>query len=1683
MFDGETQGTFKMKNPLNDEASDEASSSSQSLPDANLDGASPGGFEPAQRALFLFDPTFAPRRAILQLVLAPQFDTLILGFILFNGVLLAIDDPLTPLSQRSEWENSAEMFCNILFTIECSLKIFALGFVIGKGTYLRSGWNMLDFVIVVSAWLPYLVDGAESTTALRTLRIMRPLRTINRFPKLKQLVITIFMSAPQLNLLFLCVFMFFYTYGVVAVQMWTGTLQQRCQDAGSLPCQPPDYSTDFYNQTCADSCSISLQGCGGKFCDVLDDTSCPASWCGLVNRNPYFDFASFDIIFEAWVVILQCVTTSSWQEIMHKAWATTGAVAVFYFLSCVMLGAYFLMNLYVAVLKQKFNISVSVMAVGEAAFVEIDVDGSGMLDEEELSEIFAKKGLSLTPKEVEGVMEEMHGGHDEEVSLPQFLAWLCTDSILAAKLRNRMELLERLKSGTDAEYASSLDSGDNLDQISAEDRARRTLRMISTVKGAEDWERLFYFYDRDKSGDLDFREFKQIIRRDAGITMRMMSEEELTDVFKNVDDDDSGAIELDEFVTWLGKKDVATSEPVEEQEDIVRELDDQQEDETASYPAWRVSLLAVVDNSLFNNFFIVMILINTVVLAMDHHGINDDTARQLEQINTVLTYLFGFEVALKIVALQKSFGVEAFNYFDLFVVLAGFTELLLQTLGNTDGNNSASVFRVFRVFRVLRVLRIISFFKPLRAVLRCVVKTMTGVFYIVCLLGLFMFMFAIVGMQVFGGKMEFPASTVCIHDKSWLALECGTKPRWHFDNFPVAFTTTFSIITYDLWNYIMYDGMRAVGSAGSVYFIIWIVLGALILRNLLLVIILESYVIVTDQIRAEDARAAEQLERAQLKIEAGGATPPSPDSSPALANTIVPFDAEQQNLPEQTRSKSLLDLKEGRSAVSALTVFDADSEDKALGLFAKNHNVRQMAIRLAESMNLDDAVMVCIFLSCIAISFETPAMDPDSDEAKFLWVCGLVFTLVFTLECVIKVVAWGPSTYLDSGWNRLDFSVLLIAWVDLTMAHLNLSSLKAMRALRAVRLFNKIKGLRILVVALLDAVVSLLNVVGLTFIMWLVFAIYAVTLLKGRFWYCNDRSGMVEGIVTCVGNYVDEEGMITSRIWANPPANFDHIGNAMYSLFEVSLGEWSLIAHTAMDSAAVDKQPIRENSLIWCLYFLAFVILSNLFFLNLFVGVIYESYNARKYEGIEELTKEQREWLMIQENLASRTVKPSRQITHNVEQGTTSPNRTSSNGTEHWTIKFATHPKFDVFILYVIVFNCVVMGMKYHGEPEWYLTLQMALNNIMTLIFTAEAAIRISAFGWNDYWADKCFRFDFIVVIGSWVDILATLVDASAFNTTIFRIIRITRVIGRVGRLFEVLRFLQGIDVIIDTFIGALPNLFYIASFIGLEIFTFAVVGMNIFGKVIFTGCMNEWRNFRTVPMAMLTLFGVVTKDGGACIVHASMVQPPLCSNELGNCGDPMSAKIFFIVFDLVLMITTVEMFVNIILAKYEEVAHLKSLPVTSNDIKDFVSTWKKYDSKASGWISHEQLQLLIDELPRSLGYDELAGEDLLHLSELRLPDLPNGEFGGFAASRKAAFPQMGHSADFEQKTSNEEFDNAVLNTTDSSVGDDCDESQEQERQDGHISPSSSTCDLEGDYNFYEILYGLCERKAGQPVS
>lgn len=87
------------------------------------------------------------------IISSPTFDNLSVSVIIVNSVVMAMEEPgveQTPVIQIID-----HLFTG-LYTAEMLLKIMGMGFIMSKGSYLRDTWNILDFVIVITSYIPLL---------------------------------------------------------------------------------------------------------------------------------------------------------------------------------------------------------------------------------------------------------------------------------------------------------------------------------------------------------------------------------------------------------------------------------------------------------------------------------------------------------------------------------------------------------------------------------------------------------------------------------------------------------------------------------------------------------------------------------------------------------------------------------------------------------------------------------------------------------------------------------------------------------------------------------------------------------------------------------------------------------------------------------------------------------------------------------------------------------------------------------------------------------------------------------------------------------------------------------------------------------------------------------------------------------------------------------------------------------------------------------------------------------------------------------------------------------------------------------------------------------------------------------------------------------------------------------------
>jgi hypothetical protein len=123
---------------------------------------------------------------------------------------------------------------------------------------------------------------------------------------------------------------------------------------------------------------------------------------------------------------------------------------------------------------------------------------------------------------------------------------------------------------------------------------------------------------------------------------------------------------------------------------------------------FQVPLKNFVKGTFFDNFMTLAVTVNTVALALDRYGINEEDADNLATMNTVFTWIFICELGFKLVGLGPvKYFKDRMNYLDCIVVMLSIVEMSFLTNSGTNLSAFRSI-RIFRTFRVLRVARLLK---------------------------------------------------------------------------------------------------------------------------------------------------------------------------------------------------------------------------------------------------------------------------------------------------------------------------------------------------------------------------------------------------------------------------------------------------------------------------------------------------------------------------------------------------------------------------------------------------------------------------------------------------------------------------------------------------------------------------------------------------------------------------------------------------------------------------------------------------------------------------------------------------------------------------------------------------------------------------------------------------------------
>eukprot|EP01062_Namystynia_karyoxenos_P064527 TRINITY_DN5749_c0_g1_i2.p1 TRINITY_DN5749_c0_g1~~TRINITY_DN5749_c0_g1_i2.p1 ORF type:complete len:2293 (+),score=547.53 TRINITY_DN5749_c0_g1_i2:115-6879(+) len=647
------------------------------------------------------------------------------------------------------------------------------------------------------------------------------------------------------------------------------------------------------------------------------------------------------------------------------------------------------------------------------------------------------------------------------------------------------------------------------------------------------------------------------------------------------------------------------------------------------------------------------------------------------------------------------------------------------------------------------------------------------------------------------------------------------------------------------------------------------------------------------------------------------------------------------------------------SGLTDLSMYDSDGSSSESGTpAAPGGCCRGGAYHIVTHPLCEFAIVLLIVANCVTLAMDEPLAGRSSGHSVLVrdrWypldVLELIFTLCFTAEMLLKIAAFGFCGYIRSGWNTVDF-IVIIANIAALFASLNFSAFRSMRILKALLMVERLPGLKAVIKTVLRSLNALANLALIFFFILVIHSICAVQLWTGSWLGRCAQNGTITVAPEWAGQLCSKQApreagflarLINGRNCPRPlecvevgnpnrgVSSFDNFGAALLVMFEcVMISGWTDAAYRTADA--------------WghlSLYFYIQLIGSATYVvLALAIIVMKDAYKRHRSDAAAGQAKGRTQrkgapgsYVSTVSSLHTRS--PTLSVLSSAENSPPtalhSPTRAHTDELvmpffpTDYSAKLAknysattlgeegrgrlfrisrffyklvvTNAKFDKATIFLIVVNLIVMMLEHHDQPEWLTVFSETSNLVISVFFCVELAIKTFVERWL-YFKDPFNVVDFAVVVCAIVDFCLS--AAGGFRSfTALRALRLLRIV-------RVLRINEDMKRQFEGAYGAAQRVGFLMLLILILTFTLAVIGMHTFGGKL------EGTDFDTFFKSVLTVFRVLTGDQWTPAMHD-------CIRYAGP-----ASVLYFVLGVLCGNVLMMKLVLAIVMQHYEGIYHIR---------------------------------------------------------------------------------------------------------------------------------------------------------------
>ncbi|XP_078084359.1 sodium channel, voltage-gated, type I-like, alpha isoform X10 [Mustelus asterias] len=825
----------------------------------------------ATPALYILSPFNPLRKLAIKILVHSLFSMLIMCTIMTNCVFMTMDSP-------PDWTKNVEYTFTGIYTFESLVKILARGFCIDHFTFLRDPWNWLDFSVILMAYVTEFVN-LGNVSALRTFRVLRALKTISVIPGLKTIVGALIQSVKKLSDVMILTVFCLSVFALIGLQLFMGNLKHKC-----VRWPPPDSyfsasnSSLYLNDTLANETEYTFnyekyieedqnyyfleEAKDALLCGNGSDAGqCPEGYvCLKAGRNPNYGYTSFDTFSWAFLSLFRLMTQDFWENLYQQTLRAAGKTYMIFFVLVIFLGSFYLVNLILAVVAMAYD-EQNQATLEEA--IEKEAEFQQMLEQ-----------LKKHQEEAQAAAAAAEAGDGSgRIGLCEMSQSSSDTSKLSSKSakerRNRRKKRKQTDEKDNDERIHKSESEDNgrrrnsfrfsIDHncLSYEKRNSSPHQSLLSIRGSifsprrNSRSSIFSFKGRtrDIGSENDFADDEHSTfednesRRGSLFIPRKQGERRSSNISQTKTDlkkrrSGSHQISMDFLEDPVQRQRALSVASI-----LTNTMEELEESRQKCPPCWYkfantfliwdchphwLKIKEIVHLIVMDPFvdlaITICIVLNTLFMAMEHYPMTKRFESVLTYGNLVFTGIFTGEMIFKIIALDPYYYFqEGWNIFDGIIVSLSLMEL---GLANVEGLS------VLRSFRLLRVFKLAKSWPTLNMLIKIIGNSVGALGNLTLVLAIIVFIFAVVGMQLFGKSYK----------EFVYKIEKSRKvPRWHMKDFFHSFLIVFRVLCGE-WIETMWDCMEVAGqSMCLIVFMMVMVIGNLVVLNLFLALLLSSF--------------------------------------------------------------------------------------------------------------------------------------------------------------------------------------------------------------------------------------------------------------------------------------------------------------------------------------------------------------------------------------------------------------------------------------------------------------------------------------------------------------------------------------------------------------------------------------------------------------------------------------------------------------------------------------------------------------------------------------------------------------------------------------------------------------------------------------------------------------------------